>query len=120
MVAAEPAGADDAWQSFREGRRVRLDRVNTVADGLRASIGVRNWALMSRLVEDVVRVGEDEILQAMRAVWERMKLVIEPSCAVPVAAVLTGRLPVAGQSVGIILSGGNVDLDTLPELFRAR
>ena len=116
VVAAEPAGADDAWRSFREGRRVRLEEVDTVADGLRASIGARNWALMSRLVEDVVRVEEDEILAAMRAVWERMKILIEPSCAVPVAAVLTGRLPVRDLSVGIILSGGNVDLDALPEL----
>ena len=117
VVAAEPAGADDAWRSFREGRRVRLDDVQTVADGLRASIGERNWALMSRLVEGVVRVEEAEILSAMRTVWERMKIVIEPSCAVPVAALLSGGLPVAGLRVGVILSGGNVDLDTLPGLL---
>jgi threonine dehydratase len=117
VVAAEPAGADDAWRSFREGRRVRLEDVSTVADGLKASIGERNWALMSRLVEGVVRVGEAEILSAMRAVWERMKLVIEPSCAVPVAALLSGELPVAGLRVGVILSGGNVDLDALPGLL---
>lgn len=119
VVAAEPAGADDAWRSFREGRRVRLEEVHTVADGLRASIGARNWALMSRLVEDVVTVAEAEIVAAMRAVWERMKLVVEPSAAVPVAAVLSGRLPVAGRRVGVVLSGGNVDLDQLPALLAA-
>lgn len=120
VMAAEPAGADDAWRSFREGRRVRLEEVHTVADGLRASIGVRNWALMSRLLADVVRVEEGEIVAAMRTVWERMKLVIEPSAAVPVAAVLSGRLPVEGRRVGIILSGGNVDLDALPALLAVR
>ncbi len=117
VIAAEPAGADDAWQSFRTGRRVRLETTDTVADGLRASLGQRNWALMQALVEGVLRVDDAQIISAMRAVWERMKIVIEPSAAVPVAALLSGRLPVAGRSVGVILSGGNVDLERLPELL---
>jgi threonine dehydratase len=120
VVAAEPAGADDCWQSMQTGHRVRLEQVSTVADGLRASIGARNWALISKLVDEVVRIEEAEIVAAMRLAWERLKIVIEPSCAVPLAAVLTGRVPVAGQRVGIVLSGGNLDLDGLPRLFALR
>lgn len=120
VVAAEPAGADDCWQSMQTGHRVRLEQVSTVADGLRASIGARNWALISKLVDEVVRIEETEIVAAMRLAWERLKIVIEPSCAVPLAAVLTGRVPVAGQRVGIVLSGGNLDLDGLPGLFALR
>jgi len=120
IVAAEPAGADDCWQSMRTGRRVRLEQVDTVADGLRASIGERNWALISQHVDEVVRIGEAEIVAAMRLAWERLKIVIEPSSAVPLAAVLGGHVPVAGQRVGVVFSGGNVDLDGLGELFSAR
>jgi threonine dehydratase len=119
IFAAEPAGADDCWQSFQRGERVRLEHVDTVADGLRASIGVRNWALISTGVEAVVRVGDDEIVAAMRSAWERLKIVIEPSAAVPLAAILGGRLPLAGLRVGVLLSGGNLDLDALPALFAA-
>ena len=120
IVATEPAGADDCWQSMQSGRRVRLEDVHTLADGLRASIGARNWALISRCVDEVVRVSETEIVAATRLAWERLKIVIEPSSAVPLAAVLAGHVPVAGRRVGIIFSGGNVDLDTLPALFAAR
>jgi threonine dehydratase len=119
IVAAEPAGADDCWQSMQAGERVRLEQVDTVADGLRASIGVRNWALISAHVDDVVRVGEAEIVAAMRLAWERLKIVIEPSAAVPLAAITSGRLPVAGLRVGVVFSGGNLDLDGLPALFAA-
>jgi threonine dehydratase len=117
IVAAEPAGADDCWQSMQTGQRVRLEQVATIADGLRASIGERNWALISQHVEEVVRVEEDEIVAAMRLAWERLKIVIEPSAAVPLAALSSGRLDVAGRRVGIVFSGGNLDLDALPALF---
>lgn len=119
IVAAEPAGADDAWQSLRAGRRMAVARPETVADGLKASIGERNWSLISRLVDEIVRVGEAEIVAAMRTVWERLKIVVEPSGAVPLAAVLSGSLPVAHRHIGLVLSGGNLDLDTLPALFSA-
>jgi threonine dehydratase len=119
IIAAEPAGADDCWQSMQAGRRVRLEHVSTIADGLRASIGARNWALISRHVDEVTRVEEHEIIAAMRVAWERLKIVIEPSSAVPLAAILAGRVPVAGKRVGVILSGGNVDLGALPALFAA-
>lgn len=119
VIAAEPFGADDCWQSVQAGRRVRLERVETLADGLRASIGERNWALISQLVDEVVRVEEQEIVAAMRLVWERLKIVIEPSAAVPLAALMAGRVQVSGRRVGIVLSGGNLDLDALPALFAA-
>jgi threonine dehydratase len=119
IVAAEPAGADDCWQSMQTGERVRLEQVNTVADGLRASIGTRNWALISAHVDEVVRVGEAEIVAAMRLAWERLKIVIEPSAAVPLAAIASGRLQVEGLRVGVVFSGGNLDLDGLPALFAA-
>jgi threonine dehydratase len=117
IVAAEPAGADDCWQSMQTGQRVRLEKVATIADGLRASIGERNWALISQHVDEVVRVEEDEIVAAMRLAWERLKIVIEPSAAVPLAVLSSGRLDVAGRRVGIVFSGGNLDLDALPALF---
>ena len=119
IIAAEPRGADDCWQSMQTGERVRLEQVHTLADGLRASIGVRNWALISQHVDEVVRVSDEEIVAAMRVAWERLKVVIEPSSAVPLAAVLTGRVPVAGRRAGMIFSGGNVDLEALPGLFGA-
>lgn len=117
VVAAEPAGADDCWRSLQEGRRIRLEHVSTIADGLRASIGERNWALISQRVDEVVRVEEREIVAAMRLAWERLKIVIEPSSAVPLAAITSGRLVVEGLRVGLVLTGGNLDLDTLPALF---
>jgi threonine dehydratase len=117
VVAAEPAGADDCWQSMQSGRRVRLEQVDTVADGLRASIGERNWALIANLVDEVVRVEEGEIVAAMRLAWEVLKIVIEPSSAVPLAALLSGRLSARDARVGVVVSGGNVDLDTLPSLL---
>ena len=120
IVAAEPAGADDCWQSLQAGQRVRLEQVSTLADGLRASIGERNWALISQHVDEVLRVSDAEIVAAMRLAWERLKIVIEPSSAVPLAAVLGGHLPVAGQRVGLVFSGGNVDLDSLPGLLATR
>ena len=114
VIGVEPRQADDALRSIRSGRRVVMDSSDTVADGLRASLGVRNFELIHRHVEDIVCVEESEIIAAMRFVWERMKLVIEPSSAVPVAALLHHRLELQGQRVGVIISGGNVDLDHLP------
>ncbi len=112
VIGIEPEQADDAWRSFRSGERVLLDAPDTVADGLRASLGVRNFSIIRRCVDDIVRVSEDAILQALRLVLERLKVLIEPSAAVVLAALIEGRLDVEGRDVGIILSGGNVDLDT--------
>jgi len=111
---AEPAAADDAYRSFTTGVRQPLDSADTIADGLRASLGERPFAVIREHVRGITTVSEEEIVAAMRLVWEVMKIVIEPSSAVPVAAVLSGRMPLAGKRVGVILTGGNVDLDALP------
>ena len=114
IIGAEPAAADDAWQGFRSGERVIVDAPVTIADGLRASLGKLNFELIRRHVDDIVRVDEAAIAAAMRVVWERMKIVIEPSAAVPVAALLEHEIDVEGQRIGVIVSGGNVDLGSLP------
>lgn len=116
VVGAEPEQADDAFQSFRSGERKALRAPDTMADGLRGFIGVRNFALLRSHVDDIVTVSEAEIVAAMRVVLGDLKLLIEPSAAVPVAAVLAGTLGQPGQRVGIVLSGGNVDLERCPFL----
>jgi threo-3-hydroxy-L-aspartate ammonia-lyase len=116
VIGVEPAGADDTAQSFRAGRRVALERVETSADGLRASQpGELTFAINARLLADVVTVTEEQIAAAMLFCFARLKLVVEPSGAVPLAAVLSGVVPVAGRRAGVVLSGGNVD----PETFAA-
>lgn len=114
VIAAEPAGADDACRSFKAGKLIPQLDPRTIADGLLTSLSPLTFSIIRARVTDIVTVEEDEIVSAMRMVWERMKLIIEPSSAVPVAALLAGRLPVAGKQVGVIFSGGNVDLSNLP------
>ncbi len=116
VVGAEPAEADDAYRSFKSGDRQSVTAPKTLADGLRASIGALNFELLRRFVDDVVLVSEREIIDAMRIVLQDFKLLIEPSSAVPVAAALAGKLGRSGQRVGIVISGGNVDLDECPFL----
>jgi threonine dehydratase len=118
VIAVEPAQAGDAAASFRAGRRTPWSKLDTVADGLRTNIGAPNFEIMQRCVDDVVTVTEDAIIAAMRAIWESLKLVVEPSSAVPCAALMSGALTVPGRRVGIILTGGNVDLDALPWVAR--
>ena len=113
VYAAEPAAADDAQRSLASGQRVRLDAPKTIADGLRASIGERNFALMQQLLDGVILAEEAAILPAMQTLWERLKLVLEPSAAVPLAALNGGGLDIRDKRVGIILTGGNVDLEAL-------
>jgi threonine dehydratase len=115
VIGCEPEMANDAQLSLRAGRIVPQPQpARTVADGLRTSLGDLNFALIRRYVDDIVTVPEDAIVSAMRLAWEILKIIIEPSSAVALAAVLERRVPVAGRSVGVILSGGNVDLDRLP------
>ena len=111
---AEPAGADDARRSLAEGRIVPSVEPQTIADGLLTSLGEHTFAILRALAAGIVTVSEAAIVAAMRHMWERMKVLVEPSSAVPLAALLERRLDVAGKRVGIIVSGGNVDLDALP------
>jgi threonine dehydratase len=114
IIGAEPTGADDAYRSFRAGKLIPVGTPNTIADGLRTSLGELTFPIIRAHVSDIVCVSEEAIVEAMRLVWQRMKLVIEPSAAVPLGALLEGALDVRDARVGIILSGGNVDLDALP------
>lgn len=114
VVAGEPERADDAFRSLQAGKIIPAEHPDTIADGLRTSLGSRTFPIIQRLVKEIVTVGEDEIVGAMRAIWERMKIVVEPSSAVPFAAVLKRRGQFEGKRLGVILSGGNVDLDSLP------
>lgn len=114
VVAAEPAGADDAYRSFQTKTRVPSVEPKTIADGLLTSLGERNFAIILDKVDDIVTVSEENIVAAMRLIWERMKIIIEPSSAVPLAAILEKKVDVQNKKVGIILSGGNLDLGSLP------
>src|SRR5881275_2910578 len=114
VIAVEPENADDAAQSFRAGRVIHIEKKFTIADGLRTNVGEPNFAIIKRYTDDIVTVSEDAIISAMRMIWETMKIIVEPSAAVPYAAIQEGKIDVGGQRVGIILTGGNVDLETLP------
>lgn len=115
LVGVEPAAADDTFRSFISGERQTVKAPRTIADGLRTSVGRLTFPIIKERVDDVVCVEEKTIIAAMRMLWERMKVVVEPSGAVPLAALLEGRIVIAnGARIGIILSGGNVDLDRLP------
>jgi len=113
-VAAEPKAVDDAYRSWRDGVIYPPTNGDTVADGLRTFLGDVNFPIIREHVSEIVTVTEKEIVDAMRLVWERMKLIIEPSSAVPVAALFEGEFDPRGLRIGIIISGGNVDLERLP------
>ena len=113
-IAGEPMEVDDAYRSLRSGRIETNSSANTIADGLRTTLGDVNFPIIRELVSEIIRVEEEEIVQAMRFVWERLKIIIEPSCAVPFAALVKEKHRFRDRSVGIILSGGNVDLSKLP------
>ena len=118
VIAAEPAGADDAARSVAAGRLIPLEQAATIADGLRTSLSARTFPLIQQQVDGIVTVSEESIVAAMRRIWEVLKIIIEPSCAVPYAAVMDEKIDVSGKRVGIILTGGNVDLDALPWLVQ--
>ena len=118
VIAAEPTGADDAYQSFYKRKLVPQENPDTIADGLRTSLGSLTYPIIKRLVHDVVTVTDQATIEAMKMVWERMKIVIEPSSAVALAALIKHKQKYAGVNVGIILSGGNVDLMELPWMVK--
>jgi threonine dehydratase len=114
VIAAEPKGADDAFRSFRAGRIIPSQNPHTIADGLLTSLGDLTFPIIQTYVRNIVTVSDEAITEAMRTVWERMKIVVEPSAAVPLGTLLTGRQEIPGTRIGIIFSGGNVDLANLP------
>ena len=114
VIAAEPKGADDAYRSFRAGYIIPSVNPQTIADGLLTSLGDKTFAIIRDSVDDIVTVGEADIIEAMRLIWERMKIIVEPSAAVPLGALLGRSVDVKGKRVAIIVSGGNVDLTRLP------
>lgn len=114
VIAAEPYEVDDAYRSFHSGEIQRNETTNTIADGLRTPLSEKTFGIIREHVSDILRVEEKAIVHAMRQVWERMKIIIEPSCAVPLAAVLSYPEQFKGKTIGIILTGGNVDVGKLP------
>ncbi|HSF82902.1 MAG TPA: pyridoxal-phosphate dependent enzyme [Anaerolineales bacterium] len=114
VVAAEPEKADDAYRSLKEGRILPSINPQTIADGLLTSLGDLTFPIIQSHVSQIVTVSEEAIITAMRTVWERVKIIIEPSAAVPIGALLEKKVDFSGLRVGVILSGGNVDLDRLP------
>lgn len=114
IFAAEPEQADDAYRSFKAGHIIADDAPVTIADGLKVPLKERTWHFVSNHVTDILLASEQEIIDAMYLTWQRMKIVIEPSCAVPLATIIKNRELFAGKRVGIIITGGNVDLKKLP------
>ena len=116
IYAGEPKNADDAYRSFKAGHIIADDAPDTVADGLKVPLKDLTWHFVSNHVTDIFTVTEEEIVEAMYLCWQRMKIVVEPSSAVTIAAILKNPEVFAGQRVGVILTGGNVDLKKLPWL----
>ncbi len=110
-IGAEPFEVDDAWRSLKSGKIETNQTINTIADGLKTQLGEYNFPIIQELVKEIIRVEEDEIKTALKLIWERMKIVVEPSSAVALAAVLREKEKFKGKKVGIIISGGNVELD---------
>ena len=113
VIAAEPERADDAYRSVQAGHIIPLNQTDTIADGLRTSLGDLTFPIIQKHVEQIARVSEEAIISTTRLVWERMKIVVEPSGVLPLAALLSNAIDLHGKRVGIIFSGGNIDLDHL-------
>ena len=114
VVLGEPLNASDAYESFKKKMIVPVKAPNTIADGLKTSLSERTFRIILEGAERIVLVSEDEIVDAMRLIWERLKVVCEPSCSVPLAALLKNKEKYKDKKVGIILTGGNVDVRKLP------
>jgi threonine dehydratase len=116
VIAGEPAGSDDAYRSMKSGK-IELAQSNTIADGLLTTLGDKTFPIIKEYVNEIITVSDEEIIEALKLVWERMKIIIEPSCAVPLAALIKEKERFKGKRVGIILSGGNVDLERVLKLM---
>jgi len=114
IIGTEPEIANDAYRSFTTGTMQYNTRIDTIADGLRTNLGAYTFEIIKENLDDIITVSEEEIIAAMRLIWERMKIIIEPSCSVPFAAVLQQPERFKGKRIGIIITGGNVDITKLP------
>ena len=114
VYGAEPEEADDAYQSLKLGRIVPNKTINTICDGLRAQIGSKTFPVIQNLVDDIIPIAEKDIVNALRMIWERLKIIVEPSCSIALALIINNKQLFEGRNVGLIMSGGNLDLDSLP------
>ena len=119
VIAGEPLGSDDAYRSLKSGK-IEQAQSNTIADGLLTTLGDKTFPIIQKEVKEIITVTDDQIVEALRLVWERMKIIIEPSCAVPLAALLKEKEKFLGKRVGIILSGGNVDLEKVLKMMTTK
>ena len=121
IIGVEPKNADDAYQSFKQGKRIPVVNPNTIADGLRTSLGEKTFPIIQDLVSEIITVTEEQIIDAMKFYWERMKLVVEPSGAVPLAGLLYGDIEpslIKNKKIGLIISGGNIDLSNFFNMIK--
>ena len=114
VIGAEPFEVDDAYRSLKSGRIETNDSTNTIADGLKTQLGDKNFPIIKNEIKSIIRITEEEIIESMKIIWERLKIICEPSCSLPLAAVLKNKETFKNKKVGIIISGGNVDLNNLP------
>ena len=114
VFGAEPKEADDAYRSLKEGTIVSNKTIDTICDGLRAQIGTKTFPVIQDLVDEIITIEENEVIDSLRMIWERLKIIVEPSCSIALALVLKKKHLFKGQNVGLIMSGGNVDLNKLP------
>ena len=114
VIGAEPFEVDDAYRSLKSGRIETNDSTNTIADGLKTQLGDKNFPIIKNEIKSIIRITEEEIIESMKIIWERLKIICEPSCSLPLAAVLKNKETFRNKKVGIIISGGNVDLNNLP------
>ena len=114
VYGAEPAQADDAYRSLQNGEIVPNETINTICDGLRAQIGTITFPIIQKYVDEIITLSEEEILDSMKMIWERLKIIVEPSCSISLAAIIKNKNKFSGKNVGLIMSGGNVDLNQLP------
>ncbi len=114
VYGAEPAEADDAYRSLQNGEIVPNDTINTICDGLRAQIGTITFPIIQKYVDEIITLSEEEILDSMKMIWERLKIIVEPSCSISLAAIIKNKNKFSGKNIGLIMSGGNVDLNQIP------
>ena len=118
IIGSEPFEVDDAYRSLKSGRIETNKTTNTIADGLKTQLGDKNFPIIKKYINKIIRVEENEIIESMKIIWERLKIICEPSCAVPLAAIIKEKKYYKNKKIGVIISGGNVDLNNLPFLKR--